>query len=419
MKSRKVFSLLLAVVMLFSVMSISVSAEDPGKVYSGHVRHTLSDYGTVSETLFGVDLDIDESLFTCFDGGSTEWTSEITSVVAKYTTSNINGATVEIITGDYIADKEAFFAVFERQSADRDAIEAYNASLLEGQTAWKSADKVFIDVYFDISFVDPNVFGTLSYNVSINVMEPLDIDIPLIGDALSSAVAVPTTAELPGKIWNFPSVDTLTMTQRPHKNTYFDNEKFELSGVSFDITTKVATSNSETPTYAPASSGSVTYRTVDDEHGSANANMFTCTPSEKENLTVDTHTVVTHFDGKEVGRTPVSVSHKLSDGYVNITTDKWTETKPGYHAIICEGCGETHDAQPHVTDEDAWTLNGDQTFLSNGTESAYCLDCGAKLTRDVHGTADYNNTFANYHFLKVIFDYINLLLRIISNAGIN
>jgi hypothetical protein len=44
------------------------------------------------------------------------------------------------------------------------------------------------------------------------------------------------------------------------------------------------------------------------------------------------------------------------------------------------------------------------------------MDCGAVLTRDVFSSADYNDAFANYHFLRVIFDYINTLLRFIGAA---
>ena len=69
--------------------------------------------------------------------------------------------------------------------------------------------------------------------------------------------------------------------------------------------------------------------------------------------------------------------------------------------------------------EICWTYNNDQTFTSNGTESSICMDCGAVLTRDVFSSADYNNIFANYHFLRVIFDYINTLLRILGAAGVS
>ena len=71
MKSRKILAFLLAAVMLFSVMSISISAEwEPGIVYTGSETHKLSTHGSISETLFNVDLEVNENKFTCFDGGS-------------------------------------------------------------------------------------------------------------------------------------------------------------------------------------------------------------------------------------------------------------------------------------------------------------------------------------------------------------
>ena len=41
------------------------------------------------------------------------------------------------------------------------------------------------------------------------------------------------------------------------------------------------------------------------------------------------------------------------------------------------------------------------------------------LTKDVMGSAQFNTAFANYHFLRVILDYVNLILRLIGGAGIN
>jgi hypothetical protein len=160
--------------------------------------------------------------------------------------------------------------------------------------------------------------------------------------------------------------------------------------------------------------------------------MFTANPSKDEKLNVNVREVIAYFDGVELAKLPVSVTHAWSSSYVSITTNKVTEGNPGYHAILCDGCGEAHDSQPHnptpvldengdpVLDEDGnpvcWTFNNDQSFLNNGTESSICSDCGAVLTRDTFGTADYNDSLANYHFIRVILDYINALLRIINGS---
>ena len=82
---------------------------------------------------------------------------------------------------------------------------------------------------------------------------------------------------------------------------------------------------------------------------------------------------------------------------------------------------EIDDAGNPVLDEDGnevqkWTSNEDASFVGNGTASSACQDCGATLTKDVHGSAGFNSAFENYHFLLVIFEYINLLLRFITTA---
>ena len=120
--------------------------------------------------------------------------------------------------------------------------------------------------------------------------------------------------------------------------------------------------------------------------------------------------------GRRRGPPDIPSNHtcKYSEGFVNITTYKYTEENPGYHAFVCEGCGETHNAQHHTPKYEEWTYNNDQTFIANGTESNVCSDCGTILTRDTFGTADFNETFSDMHFFKVIFEYINMLIRLFS-----
>jgi hypothetical protein len=161
--------------------------------------------------------------------------------------------------------------------------------------------------------------------------------------------------------------------------------------------------------------------------------MFTTTPAKNARIPAGTTEISTFFFGSKLTSIPVIVSHAWSDGPVSITTDKYSDNKPGYHAIVCNGCGEAHNAQPHVpaialdengnpiVDENGnpvqdWKSNEDATFTSNGTASCVCQDCGATLTKDVLGSAQFNTAFANYHFLIVIFEYINLILRIIGTS---
>lgn len=401
---KKILSIVLAAVMLFTCTSIAVSAEEPAPALSFEVTgsYFLAENVSVTEALFSHNLVIDDSKLCAFDGETKDYSYEMKSIVA-------NGV-------DYVTDPEAFFASFSKEAG-------YAGTLLE--------------VTFVMSFDSDKVFGTLDYTCSImGFMSPLSIGLGPVDDALSN-VALPVEVEIKGNIWQFPSVvsSSLNVIQRPTKQDYFDTEKFDLTGTQVYVETIKAVDRVEKPaadgsmyyeyTYEPGYSGLVTY-------GPTSANMFTCNPDKNEKLSVHTSEVIAYFDGNEVAKLPVSVEHSWSNGFVSITTDKYSENKPGYHAILCDGCGEATGAQPHIPspvldengnvqydeegNEICWTFNNDQTFTKNGTESSICMDCGAVLTRDVFNSADYNETFANYHFLRVIFDYINVLLRIINGA---
>lgn len=405
---KKLLSILLAVTMLFACLTVAVTAEGeeeitPAPALSFEVTgsHSLAKNVSTSSALFSYDLEIDSSKICAFDGESKGYTYEMKSLVAN-----------DI---DYMTDPEAFFAAFEAEE-------------YEGTTLY---------VTFVINFESDKVFGTLDYECNITgFMQPLEIGFGAVDDALSN-VALPVDVTVEGNVWEFPSVDTSTLVvaQRPVKQDYLDTEKFDLEGTTLTLGTKKATSrtvNDQTGevsyTYEPGYSGTVTY-------GPDNANMFTCNPNKNENLSVHSTEVIAYFDGNEIAKLPVNVQHAWSNGYVSITTDKYTENKPGYHATLCDGCGEAHDAQPHIPtplldengnpildedgNEECWTYNNDQTFMSNGTESSICQDCGAVLTRDVFSSADYNDTLANYHFIRVILDYINTLLRIIGATGVS
>ncbi len=409
---KKFLSILLALTMLLSCTTLVVFAEGEGEgegesttppalTFEVSGTYFLDANVEASELLFSYNLTLDDSKICAFDGESKAYTYEMKSIVA-------NGI-------DYVTDPEAFFAAF--------AAEEYEGTVLE--------------VTFVINFESDKVFGTLDYSCNImGFMAPLSVGLGPIDDALSN-VALPIEVAVSGNVWDFPSVEpsSINVIQRPTKQDYLDTEKFDLSGTTIEIATKKAVDRVEKVdpngsfyyeyTYEPGYSGVVTY-------APENANMFTCHPAKNERLTVDATEVIAYFDGIEIAKLPVNVDHAWSNGYVSITTDKYTEGKPGYHATLCDGCGEAHDAQPHIPaplldengnvmydeegNEICWTYNNDQTFTGNGTESATCMDCGATLTRDVFSSADYNDAFANYHFLRVIFDYINTLLRIIGAA---
>ena len=399
---KKLLSVLLVAVMLFSSIGlISVIAAEPTPALSYTVTGTyaLSGKADAQKELFNVDVVIDSSKIAALDGESKAFTCTVDSVVA-------NGI-------DYMTDEEAFFAAFDSED--------YSGTNVE--------------VTLTINFESDKVFGTLDYTVNImGFMEPLTVGLGPVDDALSN-VALPISVSISDNVWQFPAVDEIDILARPTKQDYLDTEKIDFEGTTIGVKTKVATSYVEVPgasgaiervyTYEEGYSGLI-------EYGPQTANMFSANPTKDEKLNVNVTEVIAYFDGIELVKLPVTVSHAWSNGYSSITTDKYTEGKPGYHAIVCDGCGEAHDAQPHtpspvldengnpVLDEDGnevcWTFNNDQTFLNNGTESSICADCGAVLTRDTFNTADYNTDLANYHFIRVILDYINALLRIINGS---
>lgn len=385
MKLRKILSAVLVAVMLFSIFAINVSADAPLS-FTVTESASVSAKGSLMKELFNINVTVDESKFCALDGYTDDYTITINSANVK------DPVTAEYY--DYYTDPDKFFAVFTSGTEENPFAGA------------------LVEVEFTIEFASNHVFGELNYTIDISgFMEPYSIGFGPVDDALSN-VALPVEVKKTGNIWQFPAIDNITINNVPVKSNYYDTEKFDLEGTQVYVETKVATAydqRTDTYTYEAGKAGTVTY-------SEASSNMFTCNPSKDEKLSVLSTEVVTFFAGQYLSRIPVNVDHKVSDGYVCITTDYYTENKPGYHAKVCEGCGEAHDAQPHEVNPDAWTSNNDATFMNNGTESTNCLVCNAVLTRNTFGTAGFNETFADYHFILVIFQYINVILRVINGA---
>lgn len=381
---KKILSIVLVAAMLFSFTSICVSAEDTALSLSEEIlviipkTHRLTnDDGSG----FDVEITVDDKNLVALDGFSDDYTAEITSIVAQ------KGGSPKITYDENYEAPEGtsainpffeYFAVPEGE--DRQAISLY--------------------VTYKIDFTDAEVFGDINYEISVSGFSaPPDLgDLGgLLGGATDS-LPIPTTVTANGVVAGFPTVVSCERKVASEKMIYTDSEMIELDGTQVYI----VTSN--------GSEGTVTY-------GPQNAHMFTTLPDKTERIPFGTTEIVTYFYGIHLSTLPVNVSHDWSSGPVSITTDKYSENKPGYHAIVCNGCGEVHSAEQHRVDPDSWVSNDDATFVANGTASTVCLDCGATLTKDVHSSAGFNTSFANYHFLLVIFEYINLILRII-NTGI-
>ncbi len=364
---KKILSIVLALAMVFSILSINASAE--GITYNGTASIAIKADNTFNPDNFAYNLTINDEKVGAFDDSDPTYTYKINSM------TTFSGES-------YFDDPEAFLAYFASEDFDGGAI----------------------NIDFTIEFDSNRIFGTVEYVFTIKGFSA-PIDTGELGGLLGG-VAGDVSANLPTDIVykdvvpGIPTIDvsSIQIKGQPEKSDYYDYEKFDPDGTKLEF----ALSNGE--------SGTFTY-------DKDNAHMFSFTPSASEHLSCYDSEVAIFVGGIHVISTPITVNHKWSDGYVNITTDKYTTNKPGYHAIVCEGCGETKDAQNHVVDPTVeWTYNNDETFVANGTESNTCVDCGTELIRDKFHTAGFNTSFEDFHFIKVIFEYINVLLRFIGAA---
>ena len=369
---KKGFSLFLVIAIVFTIFAIPVQAET--LTYTDTVIKTITNENIIDIEDFKVTIDVDESKILCFDGASVDYNCTINSinVVNPDTSSFVN---IE-------NDPEAFAAVFSTQGFLNRGTELY--------------------IDFMIEFQNDAVFGELDYDIIITgFSSPLDTGLDL-GGLLggSTGVALPVAQDIivSGNFPEFPTIDfsKIKRTQAPVKTVYSDAERFDATGTQFEITLTTGVK------------GTLSYT-------KETTSFFNFIPTVNENLTCHDTEVTTLLLGHPVNYTPIVVEHQWSDGPVNITTGKYSDNKPGYHATVCEGCGETHDAQKHIPAGE-WTYNNDETFVANGTESNICKDCGTVLTRDTFGTAGFNTTFADMHFIQVIFEYINILITYIGAA---
>lgn len=393
---KKIISIVLVAIMLFSLTSIGVSAEEstPALSFTEEVQlvipitHRLTNEDGDG---FEIDVEIDDKNIVALDGFTTEYAYEIVSIQAQRDGS-------ARVTYDENYDDETTPNPF---------FECFNFA--------EDEEKKVISLYVTlrIDYTHKEVFGELNYEVSANGFSaPPDLggDLGgLLGGATDS-LPIPTTVTTKGKIEEFPVISGQPVIKNAStKQVYLDSEFPEVEGTTLEIKTIQNTYNSDGNVVATTdvATGAVTY-------APANAHMFTTLPARTERVPYGTAEIVTYFSGIKLSTLPITVSHDESTGPVCITTDKYTENKPGYHAIVCNGCGMAHSAAEHRVDPESWVSNEDATFVGNGTASTTCLDCGATLTKDVQGSAQFNTAFANYHFLLVIFEYINFILRIIS-----
>lgn len=416
MKIKKILSVVLVAALLFTALCINVSA-DEGVTYeeSATQNYNYKSAITFNPKSFGYSISLDESKIAALDGASAAYELVVTEISVYCTKSPYNY--------NYLSEDETERATFEeiftelaRTKEIEDGIE--NGDLPDGYQDADAAERPFygvegvnITVKYKAVFESPKAFGELDMRVDVNGFSlPPKTGNSLV-DGFIEGVPVPTTLEFTPsadtKNKDFPYVTGVTVNTMPTKDKYTDAEYFDLEGVSVNATL----SNGET--------GTITY-------GGNATNMFTTVPAKNQKLTTDVTSVATFIAGYKISALPVQVSHQWSEGYVNITTNKVSISNSGYHAIVCEGCGEAKDAQPHIHPElnpdyeagevDEWTYNEDATFLKNGTRSSVCPDCGTVLVADAPNTAGYLTALGNYHFIVVILDYVSVLLSIIDGA---
>ncbi len=379
---KKILSIVLVAVMLFSFTSICVSAEEtePAPELSYTLTHklsidqkqTLSVDGALSSG-FKVDIEVIKDQIVALGDAKVEPKVTITEIRAQR-----QGDMPWVVYDE--ENPEDFYKVFEL--------------IAETEEDKPTKPSLPMEIDFRIDFKDKEVFGILDYELTINgFAQP-----PSLGIDLGDSLPVPTPIVAKANIPEFPTLQSYEVKKASTKMEYLDSEMIELDGIELSITTSAG------------ETGIVKY-------GPTNQHLFTTVPAKDQKLTVDVKEISTYFFGDiNISTVPVRVEHDMAKHPVNITTDKYTDNKPGYHATICNGCGKRSAAEPHRVDPDAWVSNNDATFTSNGTASQPCLDCGATLTKDVLGSAQYNVTLSNYHFLLVIFDYINLVLKFIDAA---
>lgn len=303
---KKILSIVLSFVILASVMCIGVDAET-GNTYKGYASITIDGTNTLDPEDFEVTLSIDDTKIGALDGETNDFT---------YTLDSIRTAT----GFSYYDNPEGFFAVFAAED-------------FSGAT---------INIEFTVTFESDAVFGELGYIFTIKGFSaPLDlgVDMGSLGGLLGGgddsdvdlSANIPTDIVHKDVIPGLPTIDAskVTVEKIPERTDFYDTEKYDPTGTELELT---------------LSNGRIGKFVYNEE----NAHMFSFSPSANEQLTCYDKEVVTMIAGIYVMSTPINVSCKYSDGPVNITTYKYTEENPGYHAIVCEGCGDTHDAQFHT-----------------------------------------------------------------------
>lgn len=153
------------------------------------------------------------------------------------------------------------------------------------------------------------------------------------------------------------AASAISIVSDPIKTTYNDSEHFNPQGLTVNV-------DGVDVVYSPA-----------DE-------KFRFDPALNELLTVETTEVFVYYDNVIAGTVTITVGH--------IIDEKLTAIDNG-HGQYCLGCGSLHNFTEHNVPE--WIPNDDGGIFVLQTETGYCSDCGAEVTRTIPGSSSFDSLF--------------------------
>lgn len=356
---KKSLSVILAVIFVFSVFAVAVSAENSYTVNGSTFIKLPVGYKLDKDT-FSVSFDISNGRLLNATGGYGVTCTSFDAYVGD--SSNYYNSNPDMFFEDVNAEKE-----FEL-SLDT----LLNPTALMGTL-------LHIDYVFTVNEGDKPVVGYADYKVTVNGFYK--------GELTDETVFTSVSGSGSKDIVPF---EKSTVVSAEVKTSYKDNEVPEIISATANVEANGVT---YTATYAE------------------NPAIFEVI-NVAGNVSIDTEEleVAVPCGDATSFKVPVTVDHAWSSECSSISKSS--------HAIVCEGCGEVdsttvcaHTFDNYVSDENA-------TFVKDGTKTGVCTGCGATDTVNDEGTAGYVTKFAEFEFLYVIFDYISLIFEIIAAGKI-
>lgn len=356
---KKSLSVILAVIMVFSVFAVAVSAESSYTV-NGSAYIKLPYGYKLDKDNFSVSFDIsnDRLLNASGDYGVT---------FASFDASVVDGSY------SYNSNPDSFF-----EDVNAEAEIEIGLNILSDVAAM-SMKYLCVDYEFTVSEGDKPVVGYADYKVTVNGFYKGE----LTEETSFSSISGTGSKDI-------VPFEKTTVTSAEVKTSYKDNEAPEIISATAEIE---ANGDTYTATYAE------------------NPALFEVI-NVAGNVTIDTEEleIAVPCDNATSFKVPVTVDHAWASECSSISKSS--------HAIVCEGCGEVDSTTVCEHNFDNYVSNDNATFVKDGTKTGTCTECGATETINDEGTAGYVTKFAEYEFLYVIFDYISLIFEVIAMGRI-